>query len=53
MGLVAKYHVETDLPIPEAAEAIAAEQSTATWTEGRGLDNSLAARVISAQGNAV
>ena len=53
MELVAKYHVETDLPIQKAAEAIAAEQSTGTWTEVRGQDNPLAARVISAQGNEV
>ena len=32
MELIAKYHVETDLPITKAAEAIAAEQSTGTWT---------------------
>lgn len=33
MELVAKYHVETDLPIAKAAEAIAAEQSIGTWIE--------------------
>jgi ribulose-bisphosphate carboxylase large chain len=49
MELVAKYHVETDLPIGKAAAAIAAEQSTGTWTEVKGADNPLAARVISAQ----
>ncbi len=49
MELIAKYHVETDLPIQKAAEAIAAEQSTGTWTEVRGQDNPLAARVVSAQ----
>jgi ribulose-bisphosphate carboxylase large chain len=53
MDLVAKYHVETDLPIQKAAEAIAAEQSTGTWTAVRGADNPLAARVISAAGDAV
>lgn len=53
MDLVAKYHVETDLPIKKAAEAIAAEQSTGTWTEVRGADNPLAARVISAVGDLV
>ena len=53
MDLVAKYHVETDLPIKKAAEAIAAEQSTGTWTEVRGSDNPLAARVISAVGDLV
>ena len=53
MELIAKYHVETDLPIQKAAEAIAAEQSTGTWTEVRGQDNPLAARVKSARGNDV
>ena len=53
MELIAKYHVETDLPIRKAAEAIAAEQSTGTWTDVRGADNPLAARVISAEGNKV
>ena len=53
MDLVAKYHVETDLPIQKAAEAIAAEQSTGTWTAVRGADNPLAARVISAAGDVV
>ncbi|MGA9097342.1 MAG: RuBisCO large subunit C-terminal-like domain-containing protein [Methanotrichaceae archaeon] len=53
MELIAKYHVETDLLIKKAAEAIAAEQSTGTWTEVRGADNPLAARVISAQGTEV
>ena len=50
MELIAKYHVESDLPIRKAAAAIAAEQSTGTWTEVRGADNPLAARVISAEG---
>ena len=49
MELVAKYHVETDLPIEKAALAIAAEQSTGTWTEVPGADNPLAARVIRAE----
>lgn len=53
MELVAKYYVETDLPIKKAAEAIAAEQSTGTWTAVRGQDNPLAARVILAEGNNV
>jgi len=53
MELIAKYHVETDLPIQKAAEAIAAEQSTGTWTAVRGQDNPLAARVILAEGNNV
>lgn len=50
MELIAKYHVETDLPIKKAAQAIAAEQSTGTWTEVRGSENPLAARVICAEG---
>ena len=53
MELIAKYHVETDLPIRKAAIAIAAEQSTGTWTEVRGADNPLAARVIRAEGTDV
>jgi ribulose-bisphosphate carboxylase large chain len=53
MELVAKYYVETDLPIGKAAAAIAAEQSTGTWTEVKGADNPLAARVISGEGNSV
>lgn len=53
MELIAKYRVETDLPIHKAAEAIAAEQSTGTWTAVRGQDNPLAARVISAEGTDV
>ncbi|RQW78601.1 MAG: ribulose 1,5-bisphosphate carboxylase [Methanothrix sp.] len=53
MELIAKYHVETDLPIKKAAEAIAAEQSTGTWTEVQGSDNPLAARVIFAEGTEV
>jgi ribulose-bisphosphate carboxylase large chain len=53
MELVARYHVETDLAIGKAAEAIAAEQSTGTWTAVEGADNPLAARVISACGSEV
>ncbi len=53
MELIARYHVETDLPIMKAAKAIAAEQSTGTWTEVRGEDNPLAARVIRAEGTDV
>lgn len=53
MELIAKYHVETDLPIKKAAQAIASEQSTGTWTEVRGSENPLAARVISAKGTEV
>lgn len=53
MELIARYHVKTDLPIRRAAEAIAAEQSTGTWTEVRGADSPLSARVISAEGSLV
>jgi ribulose 1,5-bisphosphate carboxylase large subunit-like protein len=53
MELIAKYHVETDLPIQKVAAAIAVEQSAGTWTEVQGADNPLAARVISADGTEV
>jgi ribulose-bisphosphate carboxylase large chain len=53
MELIAKYRVESDLPIDKAAAAIAAEQSTGTWTDVSGADNPLAARVIAAAGNSV
>lgn len=53
MFVVAKYYVETDLPIEEAARAIAAEESTGTWTRigTRGGSSSLDAVVLKAQGN--
>ncbi len=53
MEVIAKYYVETDLSIEKAAEAIAAEQSTGTWTEveRERLASDLAARVIKAEGN--
>jgi ribulose-bisphosphate carboxylase large chain len=53
MEVIAKYRVETDLSIEKAAEAIAAEQSTGTWTkvEREKLATDLAARVIKAEGN--
>jgi len=52
MEVIAKYRVETDLPIEKAAEAIAAEQSTGTWTEveRETLARDLAGRVIRAEG---
>lgn len=52
MEVIAKYHVETDLPIEKAAEAIAAEQSTGTWTEveRETLATDLAGKVIRAEG---
>ena len=53
MELIAEYRVETDLPMMKAAVAIAAEQSTGTWTEVRGADNPLAARVLSVEGHNV
>lgn len=53
MEVIAKYYVETDLSIEKAAEAIAAEQSTGTWTEveREKLASDLAGRVIKAEGN--
>ena len=39
MELIAKYRVETDLPIEKAAKAIASEQSIGTWTEVQGENN--------------
>ena len=53
MELIAKYHVETDLPIKRAAEAIAAEQSTGTWTEVGRSAKDLDGRVVSASGSEV
>jgi ribulose-bisphosphate carboxylase large chain len=58
MDVVAKYYVETDKPIKEAAGAIAAEQSTGTWTEVSTLKEGdpahrLDARVLKAEGNNV
>ena len=55
--VVCKYRVTTDLPMEKAAEAIAAEQSTGTWTGISTLNteifNSLGARVISIDGDIV
>ncbi|MDF0590579.1 RuBisCO large subunit C-terminal-like domain-containing protein [Candidatus Methanocrinis natronophilus] len=53
MEVIAKYRVETDLPIEKAAAAIAAEQSTGTWTdvEREKLASDLSGRVIKAEGN--
>ncbi|MCJ7445394.1 MAG: RuBisCO large subunit C-terminal-like domain-containing protein [Methanotrichaceae archaeon] len=53
MELIAKYRIESDLPTDKAAAAIAAEQSTGTWTDVIGTDNPLAAKVIIAKGNTV
>ncbi len=55
--VVCKYRVTTDLPIEKAAEAIAAEQSTGTWTGISTLDseifNKLGARVIDINGDGI
>ena len=52
--VICKYRVTTDLPMEKAAEAIAAEQSTGTWTGISTLDNdifnSLGARVTDISG---
>lgn len=52
MEVIAKYRVETDLPIEKAAAEIAAEQSTGTWTEveREKLASDLSGRVIKAEG---
>lgn len=55
--VVCKYRVTTDLPMEKAAEAIAAEQSTGTWTGISTLDsdifNRLGARVIDITGDEI
>ncbi len=51
--VIARYRVETDIPMEKAAIAIAAEQSTGTWTEVKGAESDLAARVVSVEGNIV
>lgn len=56
--VITKYHVETDMPIKEAAGAIAAEQSTGTWTEVGTLKEGdpahrLDAKVLKAEGTNV
>ena len=55
--VVCKYRVTTDLPMEKAAEAIAAEQSTGTWTGISTLDNDvftrLGARVIDISGDEI
>lgn len=55
--VVCKYRVTTDLPMEKAAEAIAAEQSTGTWTGISTLDKSifdtLGARVTEINGDMV
>ncbi len=55
--VICKYRVTTDLPMEKAAEAIAAEQSTGTWTGISTLDSgifeSLGARITSIEGDMV
>ncbi|MBO4798366.1 MAG: ribulose 1,5-bisphosphate carboxylase large subunit [Candidatus Methanomethylophilaceae archaeon] len=55
--VVCKYRVTTDLPMEKAAEAIAAEQSTGTWTGISTLDGDvfgrLGARVVSIGGDMI
>lgn len=55
--VVCKYRVTTDLPIEKAAEAIAAEQSTGTWTGISTLDEEVfsnyGGKVISIRGDVV
>ena len=56
-NVVCRYRVTTDLPMEKAAEAIAAEQSTGTWTGISTLDHSifdtLGARITSIDGDIV
>ncbi len=55
--MVCKYRVTSDLPIEKAAEAIAAEQSTGTWTELSTLSEDTmrkyGARVLAIEGDLV
>ena len=55
--VVCKYRVTSDLPIEKAADAIAAEQSTGTWTGistlDRGIIDRLGARVIDISGDII
>lgn len=55
--VVCKYRVTTDMPMEKAAEAIAAEQSTGTWTGISTLDagifRDLAARITAIDGDIV
>lgn len=56
-NVVCRYWVTTDLPIEKAAEAIAAEQSTGTWTGistlDHGIFDTLGARITSIDGDMV
>ena len=53
--VICKYRVTTDLPMEKAAEALAAEQSTGTWTGISTLDEDIfrryGAKVIDIKGN--
>ncbi|MDR3283200.1 MAG: ribulose 1,5-bisphosphate carboxylase large subunit [Candidatus Methanoplasma sp.] len=55
--VVCKYRVATDLPIEKAAEAIAAEQSTGTWTGISTLEDDVflkyGARIVGIDGDVV
>jgi ribulose-bisphosphate carboxylase large chain len=55
--VICKYRVTTDLPMEKAAEAIAAEQSTGTWTELSTLSaetmRKYSARVLAIEGDLV
>lgn len=55
--VVCRYRVTTDLPMEKAAEALAAEQSTGTWTGISTLDDdifdTLGARVVSIEGDEI
>lgn len=55
--VVCRYRVTTDLPMEKAAEAIAAEQSTGTWTGISTLDkdvfDTLGARVTKIEGDEI
>ena len=56
-NVVCRYRVTTDLSMEKAAEAIAAEQSTGTWTGSSTLDRSifdgLGARITSIDGDVI
>ncbi len=55
--VICKYRVTTDMPIEKAAEALAAEQSTGTWTGISTLDEEVfgryGARIIDIKGDMV
>ncbi len=56
-NVICKYRVTTDFPMEKAAEALAAEQSTGTWTSISTLDGSifedLGARITSIDGDMI